>query len=64
MCDAKLCDKKKLNKCERKALKKEIKKYDLLSEKYSNYTKALNFSSMISMLIALVLLGVFFSITF
>lgn len=64
MCDTKLYRSKKIKKCKRKELKGEIKKYDLLAEKYSNYTKALNFVSMITMFIALALLGTFFFITF
>lgn len=65
MCEAEMdALDKKIKKCKRKEIKKEISKFDLLSEKYSNNTKALNLSSMIAMFIALILLAVFFAITF
>lgn len=65
MCEAEMdALEKKIKKCKRKELKKEISKLDLQSEKYSNNTKTLNLCSMITMFIALILLAIFFSITF
>ena len=63
MCDAMLAKDKMLND-KRHELDEEIRNYDILSEKYSKNTKALNLASMITMFIALVLLGIFFCITF
>lgn len=65
MCDAMIdaCD-KKLKKCKRKDIKNEIKKYDIQSEIYSNRTKWLNYCSMGAMFTGLVLILIYFSITF
>nr|WP_314896908.1 hypothetical protein [uncultured Flavobacterium sp.] len=65
MCDAMIdAFDKKTKECKRKELKSEISKYDIQSDKYSNNTKNLNLCSMIAMFVALVLLGIYFSITF
>lgn len=65
MCDAMIdASDKKTKKCKRKKLNSEISKFDIQSDKYSNNTKNLNLCSMIAMFIALILLAIFFTITF
>ncbi len=65
MCDAMIdaCD-NKLKKSKRKDLKNIATKYDNQSEIYSNRTKRLNYCSMGAMFIGLVLILIYFSITF
>lgn len=65
MCETMIdASEKKTKKCKRKELKSEISKFDIQSDKYSNNTKNLNLCSMIAMFIGLVLLAIFFAITF
>ncbi|RVT72755.1 hypothetical protein EOD40_15190 [Flavobacterium sufflavum] len=65
MCESLIdANNKNLKKCKRKLLKEEANQYDICSEKYSKLTNILNYFSMGAMFLGLILLLIYFSITF
>lgn len=65
MCDAEMdLNTMDLDEQKKETLSGEIEKHDKLAETYSKYTKYMNYFSMLTLFVGLILIVLFFAITF